>query len=628
MAARAGAEAAALARVDDLHVTFRRRGQEVRALSGVSLELRRGEILGLVGESGSGKTVLGLTLLGLLPARPAPRVRGAAWVGGTDMASASERARREVRRRSLGAVFQDPMSSLNPTMRVGRQITEASGAGGSPRDAAALLDRVGLGRARDRLDAYPHEFSGGQRQRLMIAMAIARDPALVIADEPTTALDVTVQRQILDLIRELRDDLGCSFLFITPDLAVAAEVADRVAVLYAGRMAEIGTVDEVLSRPRHPYTLSLLKSRLSLSVDTSRPLPTIAGGVPAPGAYPPGCQFEPRCPLRIEDCATAPPPLIPVVAAAAGDPAAAGGAGHASACLRQDDMHELEHRLGRDALAVWGELAAGPTAGTAAGTADRFAVSVRGVSKSFAARRRGGAPIRALHQIDLEAAPGECVALVGESGSGKSTLLRVIAGLLRPDEGAVELGGGGDAQMIFQDAALSLTPWLRVGALIEERVRATGAGARTARSRVLDTVRLVGLPPEVVDAKPGQLSGGQAQRVAIARAVAVPPRVLLADEPTSSLDVSLAATVLNLLGRLRRELSLSMVFVTHDLAAARIVADRIVVMRHGEVVEQGPADQVIAAATHPYTRELVDAVPGRALAEPAGAPGPSPEGEG
>ncbi|HKQ02710.1 MAG TPA: ABC transporter ATP-binding protein [Actinomycetes bacterium] len=595
-----------LASVDDLRVTFRRR-QEVRALAGVSLELRRGEILGLVGESGSGKTVLGLTLLGLLPARPAPRVSGAAWVCGTDMASASEAARREVRKRDLGAVFQDPMSSLNPTMRVGRQITEASGTDGSERDAAELLDRVGLGQAKDRLRSYPHEFSGGQRQRLMLAMAIARNPALVIADEPTTALDVTIQRQILDLIRELRDDVGCSFLFITHDLAVASEVADRVAVLYSGRLAELGTAEEVLSRPRHPYTLSLLKSRLSLSVDTTRPLPTIAGSVPAPGEYPPGCQFAPRCPLREDACTLAPPPLEPVTGRET-------ASRHETACLRQDAIDQLEHLLGRDALPTWGEVAT---------TADGFAVSVRGVSKTFTSRRRVTEPVRALHGIDLDTAPGECVALVGESGSGKSTLLRVIAGLIRPDAGTVTLGGGGDAQMIFQDAGQSLTPWLRVGELIEERLKARGADTRQARRQVLETVRLVGLPAEVVDAKPHQLSGGQAQRVAIARAVAVPPRVLLADEPTSSLDVSLAATVLNLLGRLRRELSLSMVFVTHDLAAARIVADRIVVMRQGEVVEEGTADDVIARSSHAYTRALVAAVPGRALADP-GARGLTP----
>jgi peptide/nickel transport system ATP-binding protein len=591
--------------VDDLRVTFRRR-QEVRALAGVSLELRRGEILGLVGESGSGKTVLGLTLLGLLPDRPAPRVSGAAWVRGTDMASASEAARREVRKRDLGAVFQDPMSSLNPTMRVGRQITEASGSDGSERDAAELLDRVGLGQAKHRLRSYPHEFSGGQRQRLMLAMAIARNPALVIADEPTTALDVTIQRQILDLIRELRDEVGCSFLFITHDLAVASEIADRVAVLYSGRLAELGTAAEVLRRPRHPYTVSLLKSRLSLSVDTTRPLPTILGSVPAPGEYPPGCQFAPRCPLREDACTLAPPPLEPVT-----DRATASG--HETACLRQDDLDQLEHLLGRDALPTWSEVAT---------AADGFAVMVRGVSKTFTSGRRDAEPVRALHEVDLETAPGECVALVGESGSGKSTLLRVIAGLIRPDAGTVDLGGG-DAQMIFQDAGQSLTPWLRVGELIEERIKARGADGKQARRQVLETIRLVGLPAEVVDAKPRQLSGGQAQRVAIARAVAVPPRVLLADEPTSSLDVSLAAMVLNLLGRLRRELSLSMVFVTHDLAAARIVADRVVVMRQGEVVDQGTADDMIARPSHAYTRALVDAVPGRALADP-GARGLKP----
>ncbi|HEY0814534.1 MAG TPA: ABC transporter ATP-binding protein, partial [Pseudonocardia sp.] len=315
----------AVAAVADLRVTFRRAGQDVQALRGVSLDVAPGEILGLVGESGSGKSVLGLSLLGLLPGSPA--TSGAAVVCGLDMLTAPESARRELRRARLGAVFQDPMTSLNPTMTIGRQVAEAAGSGD---DAVRLLDAVGLPDARRRQGSYPHELSGGQRQRVMIAMAVAGRPSLVVADEPTTALDVTVQAQVLALTRRLRDEIGCAFVLITHDLGVAAQVADRVAVLYGGRIAEIGPTADVLAAGAHPYGVALTRSRLTLSSPRGGPLLALAGEVPSPTRPEPGCAFAPRCELAGEDCRASPPDPHPVAP------------GHTSACLRPwDEVRRL-----------------------------------------------------------------------------------------------------------------------------------------------------------------------------------------------------------------------------------------------------------------------------------------------
>ncbi len=530
---------------------------------------------------------MGLTALGLLPSQPAPLVGGSVRILGTDMLSASEAQKRQVRRRSLGAIFQDPMSSLNPSMRIGRQILEAA----PGQDAAALLERVGLDRPRERAHAYPHELSGGQRQRVMIAIAIARRPALVVADEPTTALDVTVQAQILELIRELRRDVGCSFLFITHDLGVAAELADRVVVMYAGRFVETGTTQQIMSSPRHPYTAALLSSRLSLSTDRSRPLPTLSGSVPSGDEQFVGCLFASRCPLHVETCDLTPPPLTPAPG------------GRRVACFRSAEVEARLTRSGDDQ----------PTWEVSRPSADSEPprISLRSVTKAFRQRSgHRGLTTQALAGVDLQVAAGEAVAVVGESGSGKSTLLRIVAGLATPDSGTVSSAARGEVQMVFQDAASSLTPWLSVRSLIGERLQATGVSRRDLDGSVATALALVGLRPEIAKARPRQLSGGQAQRVAIARAIAVPPKVLLADEPTSALDVSVAATVLNLLGSLRRRLGYSMVFVTHDLAVARLVADRVIVMLHGEVVEQGPPDEVILSPSHSYTKALVKAIPG------------------
>jgi peptide/nickel transport system ATP-binding protein len=591
----------------DLEVAYETRGGRLRAVRGMDLAVHRGEILALVGESGSGKSSAAMALLGLLTEGPSrATVSGEATVLGVDMLGAPTETRRELRRRRLGAVFQDPTTSLNPTMSVGRQLVEVAG---SLERAEELLDAVGVPEAKLRLRSYPHELSGGQRQRVMIAMAIAGDPALVVADEPTTALDVTVQAQILQLIGRLRDDLGCAFLVVTHDLGVAAQIADRIAVCYAGRVVETGPAADVLRAPTHPYTAGLLRSRITLESDRQRLLPTLAGEPPDLRTPPPGCPFAPRCAFRVDECEAEVPPLLSLP-----------GRTQLTACIRAP---EIADRLVEPAQGA--PLAAlGPSEPVEASV--ELALRLRGLHKQFKVRGSGRRDrLQAIRGLDLDVGARECVALVGESGCGKSTLLRLVSGLAQPDGGTVEVLKGGRPQMVFQDAGASLTPWMSVGEQIAERLRGTGVLRGDWKPRVQEVLERVGLSAELSDRRPGHLSGGQRQRVAIARAIVVPPPVLLCDEPTSSLDVSLAATVLNLIGRLRQELGMAVVFVTHDLAAARFVADRIAVMYLGRIVEIGPADELASTPQHPYTRALLAAVPDIAR-EPARAKGelPSP----
>jgi peptide/nickel transport system ATP-binding protein len=573
------------ARVENLTVTFERQGAPLRALRGVSLEIGAGEIVAVVGESGSGKSVLGLTLLGLLAGEPAPIVTGRAEVCGVDMVSADPAIRREVRRTHLGAVFQDPMTSLNPTMRVGQQVFEACG---STEEARRLLDLVGVPDPARRMRAYPHELSGGLRQRVMLAMAVAGNPSLVIADEPTTALDVTVQAQVLAVLKDLRDEIGCSFLMITHDFGVASQIADRVAVFYGGRLAEAGKMDEVLAAPSHPYTAGLLRSRLDLNLPLERHIATLAGEPPDPRDHPPGCAFAPRCPLHVDECDS----VLP-------EPEPALSHGGVAACIAQANAAPVGERVASPAFApvVVPEGVIEPV------------LRCDGVSKEFWVRRGlfKRDKLAALRNVILDVAPGESVAVVGESGSGKSTLLRVVAGLMKPDEGRISRADD-HPQMVFQDAGASLTPWMTVGEIVGERLRRTTR--RADRDQMVEeALRVVGLPPEVAQAKAGNLSGGQRQRVAFARATIVPPALLLCDEPTSALDASLAAAVLNLLQVRRRELGIAVMFVTHDLAAARFIADRIAVMYLGQIVEIGPAEEVVSSPQHPYTKALLAAVP-------------------
>jgi peptide/nickel transport system ATP-binding protein len=550
----------------------------VQALRGVSLEVAPGEIVGLVGESGAGKTVLGLAALGLLP--PSAELDGHVFLGDTDMATATDEQRRIARKRFAGAVFQDPMTSLNPTMTVGRQVAEATG---SMAAAIEALERARVPDAPRRARQYPHQLSGGLRQRVMIAMAVAGAPALIVADEPTTALDVTVQAEILQLLSDLRDQTGSSMLFVTHDFAVAASLADRVAVLYGGRLAEIGPTRELLQQPDHPYTTGLLAARPSPDSPRGRPLPVLPGEPPDPRAHVDACPFAPRCPLVTPACEE----RLPQVTAA---PSHAG----LVACLRagesQPSLLQVHDRFPDRA----------PPGGRPP------ALRLNELTKAFGSRRFRHV---AVDSLTLEVPAGGAVALVGESGCGKTTTLRMAAGLERPDSGTVEVGEGGRPQLVFQDAGASLTPWLTVGELLEERLRSEGFTAPQRAERARDVLSLVGLPISVLGLRARQLSGGQRQRIAIARAIAVPPALLACDEPISALDVSLAAAVLNLLCRLRAQLGMAILFVTHDMSVARLMGDDVAVMHAGHIVEEGPPETVLERPQHPQTRALLAAIP-------------------
>jgi peptide/nickel transport system ATP-binding protein len=572
------------ARVHDLRVTFERRGVPLHALRGVSLDIQPGEVLALVGESGSGKSVMGLALLGLLAGEPAPVISGTAEVCGIDMVAATAEERRRARKAHLGAVFQDPMTSLDPTMRVGKQVIEAAG---DSEEARRLLDLVGVPDPARRMKAFPHELSGGLRQRVMIAMAVAGKPDLVIADEPTTALDVTVQAQVLGLLRDLCNELGTSFIVVTHDIGVASQIADRVAVMYGGRMAELGSMDEVLRAPSHPYTVGLLNSRLDLDLPLGRAIHALPGQPPDPRDHPKGCAFSPRCPAAISACSEALPEPVP----------AKTHSGLAACIVKNATADSQKRQKTRPFLPMIEQDRTRP------------ALQINGIDKGFPVRRglTKRDSLHALRHVILDVSAGESIAVVGESGSGKSTLLRVVAGLMEPDGGSVDYDGS-RPQMVFQDAGASLTPWMTVGEIVGERLMKTTSRSER-RDRVDQALRQVGLPPDVAGVKATSLSGGQRQRVAFARAIIVPPRLLLCDEPTSALDASLAASVLNLLQKLRRELGMAVMFVTHDLAAARFISDRIAVMYLGQIVELAPTEELITNPQHPYTRALLAAVP-------------------
>ena len=579
-----------VARLRDLRVSLERNGVRSPILHGVDLDIGRREIVGVVGESGSGKSVMSMAILGLLPESSRPRIEGTLEVAGMDLRTVAPAQLREARRRRLGVVFQDPMTSLDPTMLVGRQVAEKAG---SAQEAVRLMRAVGIPQPERRYRSYPHELSGGLRQRVMIAMALAGRPELVVADEPTTALDVTVQAQILRLLADLRDDVGCSVLMITHDLGVAAQVADRIAVMYRGRIVEIGTTRQVLEHPRHPYTLGLLGSRLSLDSDRHRPLWSLPAEAATPAKEDVGCAFRSRCRFAVASCSGGVPPLVPAVGSEDSE-------AHLAACVEADRLAgEGTSQELLDPLPPLPEPERGAPLIQAAELECTFHVRDERGRKARLAALRG---------VTFDLQPGEAMAVVGESGSGKSTLLRVAGHLEKRHTGSVRGPQGTDVQMVFQDAGSSLTPWMTVREVLHERLpRHTDRAEKERRSReILDRV---GLPATVLDARPGELSGGQRQRVVLARATIVPPRVLLCDEPTSALDVSVAASVLNLINQMRRDLGIAVMFVTHDLAVARIVGDRIAVMYLGRIVEVGRAEDVIARPQHPYTRNLVAAVP-------------------
>ncbi|MGE3360476.1 MAG: dipeptide ABC transporter ATP-binding protein [Acidimicrobiia bacterium] len=629
---------APVASVRDLHVDLHARDGVVHALRGVDLDIAPGEVVALVGESGSGKSILGATLLGLLPRTARPSCHGTVVVDGVDMLTGTHGEQRRVLRRSLGAVFQDPLQSLNPTMRLGRQLTEK---GASPTVARRRLQEVGVPEAERRLRQFPHELSGGLRQRVMIAMAITAEggdaddadvaPQLVIADEPTTALDVSVQAQIVLLFDRLRREHGCAVLLVTHDLGVAASIADRIAVLYAGRLCEVGPAAEVLASPRHPYTKALLDARLTL--DGARadadPLP---GSPPDPRHPPQGCGFADRCRYVQPGCLEAPPPLRDGVACLF--PLALGDNTDRSAHPAAAEDTPVRISVGRTLADHEPGAANAADAATADGAAEPALVLER-VSKAFDLRkgRIGSARLKlnAVVDVSLTVPAGGAVALVGESGCGKTTTLRMATGLLRPDSGSVTWAArAARPQLVFQDAGASLTPWMNVLDHVVERLRFVGVPKGERMERAMALLQRVGLDGRAALAKPRALSGGQRQRAVIARALASGPSLLVCDEPVSALDATLAARVLGLLEELREELGVALLVVTHDLAAARRLGDDVAVMYLGRIIEHGPADELFERPRHPYTQGLLAAVPttepGRLAPTLAGEP-PSPVGE-
>jgi peptide/nickel transport system ATP-binding protein len=589
--------------VEDLFVTFPAASGHVHAVRGANLSIEPGEILGLVGESGSGKSVLGMAALGLLPPTPRPMLSGRVLLDGEDMLSACEENRRARRGSYITAVFQDPMGSLNPSMRVGAQVAEAAGTPERGR-VVELLAQTGIPEPEIKARCYPHELSGGLRQRVMIAMALARDPRLIVADEPTTALDVTTQARVLDLLASSARERGAALLLITHDLGVAARMCDRIAVAYAGRIVESGTAAQVLFAPRHPYPLGLLASRPRLDGEVAGgELPTLPGQPPDPRRPAAGCAFAPRCPAVETKCSNPVPVSIE--------------GGRRCECHRPGALEDWprNHEPSTHADALLECMGEDETFKSRQRPIVPVpALTLENVVCEYARPRRRPfatppAPLRAVGGVSLTLPAGGSLAIVGESGSGKTTLLRLIVGLMAPTAGEIRLAAGPPPQLVFQDAGASLTPWLSIGTQIEERLAALGVRRDQRPGRVAATLDAVGLPTEVAGLLPRSLSGGMRQRAAIARAIAVPPKLLACDEPVSALDVSLAAQVLNLLCELRAKLGLALLFVTHDLAAARAVADEIAVMSRGTIVEHAPTEELFAAPSHPYTRELLAAVP-------------------
>lgn len=473
-------------------------------------------------------------------------------------------------------------------MTIRRQMRESNG--GSEGSIEDWLSRTGLLDPDRIADALPHRLSGGQRQRVLIAMAMMARPKLLIADEPTTALDVMMQAQILDLLRDLAREQQTAILFVTHDLTVAASLADRVLVLYAGRIVEMGSMQDVARNATHPYSAGLLAARFDLDSDRRRPLPTLPSEHTPSIKVENACAYAVRCPIAQPDCTAIRPPLEP-----------ASVHGGAIACLHHEQTPFLSAQ--RTDAKPWPAQAIQETAAL---RLSNIGKTYPTGTRSFWGRRQ---PQPVLSSINLSIKLGECVALVGESGAGKSTLLRIAAGLVAPESGTVARLDKLPPQVVFQDPVAALTPWLTIGEQIGERLRAISPDSDYGRRRVGEAMKLVGLDPILTDALPAEMSVGQCQRAVLARAVIVPPRLLLCDEPISAMDVSLAATTLNLLGDLRRRLDMAMLFVTHDLAAARIIADRIAVLKDGQLVEIADPDAIVAAPQSPYTRSLVTAMP-------------------
>jgi peptide/nickel transport system ATP-binding protein len=611
--ARLRGTGAALLEIEDLRVEFQTSRGIVRAVDGISYRVRRGEIVALVGESGCGKSVSSLAIMGLL-SKPAGRVTGGRVLfEGRNLLELSDEEMRKLRGREISMIFQEPMTSLNPVLTIGLQIMEPLQIHMGMDDKAArarateLLGLVGITDAERRLDQYPHQFSGGMRQRVMIAIGLACNPKLIIADEPTTALDVTIQAQILELMKDLSRRLDIALIVITHNLGIVARYADQVNVMYAARIVEQAEAGTVFARPRHPYSLGLLRSVPRLDRPRAETLATIEGLPPNLLDPPAGCRFAPRCPFKLDVCAVD-PPLFAI------EP------DHLSAC----------HRAG--------DLAAGLVDQTAPKIiAERIKrlpnetpqLEVKRLTKHFEVRVRGmaggKAVVRAVEDVSFAIPAGRTLGLVGESGCGKTTIGRTILRLEEATSGEMNFEGTdlvkarGDQlrklrtkiQVIFQDPYSSLNPRMTIGDIIAEplNVYRLVKNRKAARERVADLLVQVGLFAYMAERYPHQLSGGQRQRVGIARALAMEPSFIVCDEPVSALDVSIQGQIINLLEELQERLGLTYLFIAHDLAVVRHISHRVVVMYLGRVMEIAERDELYENPLHPYTQALLDAAP-------------------
>jgi peptide/nickel transport system ATP-binding protein len=607
--------------VEDLQVTYQLGARELPAIRGVDLTVSRGEIVGLLGESGCGKSTLGLAIPRLLP--PNGSVTGGRiLLEGRDLIALSDTEMRSVRGAGIGMIFQDPLTSLNPTFSIGTQMTAALRAHQkAPRKelqlrASEMLTQVGIPDAPVRLRAHPHQFSGGMNQRIMIGTALALRPALMIADEPTSALDVTLQAEIVELLMKLRDDFGTSIVIISHDPVVLARACDRLVVMYAGQVVEEAATDTILGNPKHPYTVALLDAFPS-SQRRQSALPVIPGQVPALWAWSGGCTFADRCQHVLTTCREATPPLVEVETAQVRCVLFAGRAGSEAPRVPASPSTPATAREGPDRAP---ELEGAGEEGSI--------VEVRGLRCHFFPRRsvlgrllhRSTGAVRAVDGVDLDIVHGEILGLVGESGSGKTTLGRTLLRLIPATEGTVVFRGQDLAsvdrrdlqrlrcqmQLIAQDAYGSLSPRKRVEQLLQSPYKIHST-PKDQRYSVTELLEMVELRPDLATKLPHELSGGQARRIGVARALALRPSLVVADEPTSGLDASAAASVLNLLKSLRDELHLTFLVITHDLNVVGYLADRVAVMYLGKVIEIGRAREVLEAPAHPYTQALLTA---------------------
>ena len=612
-------DTAPLLEVSDLTVNFGSEAGPVRAVRGVTYSVRPGETLAIVGESGSGKSVSSLAVMGLLPASAV--VTGSIKFKGTELLGLNDKKLSQLRGSGISMVFQDPLSALTPVYTIGDQIAEAvrihqdvSKARAHER-AVELLDLVGIPNARLRASSFPHEFSGGMRQRAMIAMAIANDPDLIIADEPTTALDVTIQAQVLDVLAKAKEVTNAATVLITHDLGVVAGFADRVMVMYAGKAVETASVDDIFYHPRMPYTMGLLGSIPRMDVEEKEPLIPIEGTPPSLVNLPSGCPFRPRCPLAVEVCRTTEPPL-----ALTDRPA------HDAACHRS--MEIAQRRWSAADVFVRPELPASDGALPPAREERQVVLTLDDVHRAFPIRkgsviRRTVGSVRAVDGVSLDIRQGETLGLVGESGCGKTTTIMEIMNLLKPQRGKIVVLGKetdnlkgadrrkmrADLSIVFQDPMASLDPRMPIGDILAEPMWVQKTPEDRITSRTAELLEMVGLAPEHASRYPAEFSGGQRQRIGIARALALDPKVIVLDEPVSALDVSIQAGVINLLDELKIKMGLSYLFVAHDLSVVRHIADRVAVMYLGRIVEIGGTRDIFSAPSHPYTQALLSAIP-------------------